>query len=294
MKMAAVLTSHVMEGVCQLPGVATLDWCDRAATALCKLHHPSWVGMVVGRLDARGVLTNVEVTGAAASAPVAGSPPATHPARTVDLHRVRQTYREGEPLGWLPGAWQEGIWFVGSAAAAGLLARKNESGLARRWNEVDPAEVLLGAVQVPGAPGRLLLVELVSHDPGLREESRVPAVLAAVLPLLQRKVVNALGSAPADKSSWLTPREEIVLWQLVAGKKVPQIAQELHRSVYTVHDHVKSLHRKLGASNRGQLVARALGHIGPLAASALAESTAEPKPAKPGATTRPASRPGGV
>jgi hypothetical protein len=27
-----------------------------------------------------------------------------------------------------------------------------------------------------------------------------------------------------------------------------------------VHDHVKSLHRKLDASSRGELVARALGH----------------------------------
>jgi hypothetical protein len=27
-----------------------------------------------------------------------------------------------------------------------------------------------------------------------------------------------------------------------------------------VHDHVKSLHRKLNASSRGQLIARALGH----------------------------------
>lgn len=287
MKLAATTTANVMDGLSHLPGVATSDWCDRAANALSRIHHPAWVGACLARLDARGALTDVEVSGAAASSPEfaqAGGGGAPAPAgRTVDLGRIRQSYRDGEWLGWSPSAMQDNLWFVGSAAQAGLLARKGESPLARRWSDVELAEVLLGAVNVPGAPGRMLIIEIASHDPALRESAPAGAALAAVLPILQKRVLSALGAAPADKSAWLTPREEVVLWQLVAGKKVPQIAQELHRSVYTVHDHVKSLHRKLGASNRGQLVARALGHLGPLVAgggggaNAHGESESQPQ-----------------
>ena len=49
---------------------------------------------------------------------------------------------------------------------------------------------------------------------------------------------------------------------LVLGLSVRQIAEELGRSTHTVHDHVKSLHKKLNANSRGELVARALGHLG--------------------------------
>jgi hypothetical protein len=55
--------------------------------------------------------------------------------------------------------------------------------------------------------------------------------------------------------------------------------------VYTVHDHVKSLHKKLNANNRGQLVARALGHLGPLSPSAEPDAHQDEahhdEPAKP-------------
>lgn len=60
---------------------------------------------------------------------------------------------------------------------------------------------------------------------------------------------------------WLTPREQDVLELLVEGKSVREISDELSRSPHTVHDYVKSLHRKLGASSRGELVARVLGHV---------------------------------
>ncbi|MBX9735913.1 MAG: LuxR C-terminal-related transcriptional regulator, partial [Phycisphaerales bacterium] len=88
--------------------------------------------------------------------------------------------------------------------------------------------------------------------------------LAAILPMLSQRVCKAFSAESEDRMAWLTPREEVVMWHLVAGLKVPQIAEILHRSIYTVHDHVKSLHRKLNANNRGQLVARALGHLGPI------------------------------
>jgi DNA-binding CsgD family transcriptional regulator len=60
--------------------------------------------------------------------------------------------------------------------------------------------------------------------------------------------------------AWVTPREQEVLELLVLGFSVREIGEKLGRSPHTVHDYVKSMHRKLNASNRGALVARALGH----------------------------------
>ena len=84
--------------------------------------------------------------------------------------------------------------------------------------------------------------------------------MAAILPVLARRAILALGDGTDGPTKWLTQREQIVLEQLTLGKSVREIADELGRSPHTVHDHVKSLHRKLGASSRGELVARALGH----------------------------------
>lgn len=93
----------------------------------------------------------------------------------------------------------------------------------------------------------------------------------------------------------MTDREQDVLERLILGRSVREIAEELGRSPHTVHDHVKSLHRKLDASSRGELVARALGH-GPREKSELdpiviervrAAAQIEPTPATGAATRRP-------
>lgn len=274
MKFAAVLTSRVMEGVCHLPGIATLDWCDRAAGALTRLHSPSTAAVVLASVDDKGFLSRIEVAGAASAAspdasksdrpdiePVDGRPPA----QSAELVTLRDSFREGDWIGWNIGQMNEGLWYVATASSQGLLQVRGESPLTRRWEPFNPADILLAAVLVPGhIHGRMLLAEIASSDPAFRDSQREQNVLSAALPMLAQRAHSAIGPEAADKHHWLTPREELILWHLVAGKKVPQIAADLHRSIYTVHDHVKSLHRKLGASNRGQLVARALGHLGPL------------------------------
>ncbi|MGH7131045.1 MAG: response regulator transcription factor [Phycisphaerales bacterium] len=250
MKHAAVLTTQVMAMLHRLPGIATLDWCDRAAKAACLLHEGSAAAVALCCLDRDGFMLRLESVGAAGSG--------------VDLGRVRSSFRQGEWIGWKGGAPEAGRTDVNLASVLGLLERRGEGPVARRWELFSPGDVLLGAGAVPGEPGRVLLVELALPGPAGRNVERELVVLGAAMPFLIEKLINAVGAEPADERRWLTAREEIVLWQLVAGKKVPQIAEELGRSVYTVHDHVKSLHRKLGATSRGQLVSRALGHLGPL------------------------------
>ncbi len=60
----------------------------------------------------------------------------------------------------------------------------------------------------------------------------------------------------------MTQREQRVLEQRGRGNKGVGMAEALARSPHTIHDHVKSLHRKLNVSSRGELIARVLGHIG--------------------------------
>lgn len=264
MKIATMLTSQVMEQLSQLPGVAVLDWCDRAGAALSRIHHPSVVTICVGQVDARCVLTSLEVSGVAVS--VAGSERAGgEPSPRMDLQALRDNLREGDWIGWAFQPLQPGQVHTDSIRVGGANQRRPASPLSMRWDSLPNAELMVGAVGLQGTvPGRVLLAEMALVGVNPSDVARYQAVFSAVLPLMGIKYVNAIGPVPADRHSWLTPREETILWKLVAGKKVPQIAADLHRSVYTVHDHVKSLHRKLGATNRGQLVSRALGHLGPL------------------------------
>jgi len=81
------------------------------------------------------------------------------------------------------------------------------------------------------------------------------------MPRLARRAALALGLRRTSSGSWLTGREQQVLEQLTLGRSVREIAEDIGRSPHTVHDHVKSLHRKLSASSRGELVARALGYL---------------------------------
>jgi DNA-binding CsgD family transcriptional regulator len=303
MRVAAVLTSHVMDAIAHLPGVPTLDWCDRAAAAITRVHHPSVACVTLGRIDARGLIATRELVGAAASDPascVSVDPVTGHavigprgsvaaPASPNDLDYLRSNIRIGDALGWSLGPLSEGLWSTATATSQHLLSTRGQGPLFRRWEWLAPSEVLLAGVSIPArSPGRLLLIELAIPGKGPLDVTREEAVLAAALPMLRHRLANAFGLEEGDEHRWLTPREELVLWRLVEGMKVPAIAAELHRSVYTVHDHVKSLHRKLNASNRGQLVSRALGHLGPLAGqhTGLGARPEDPRPDSP-----PQSRP---
>ena len=80
---------------------------------------------------------------------------------------------------------------------------------------------------------------------------------------IAERAAIAIGGQRSTRGRWISEREREVLDLLVLGLSVRQIAEELGRSTHTVHDHVKSLHRKLRANSRGELVARALGHLTP-------------------------------
>ncbi|MGQ0626607.1 MAG: response regulator transcription factor [Phycisphaerales bacterium] len=262
MKAVAALSAKVTESICQLPGVAILDWCDRAAAALTRLHPHACCTVAVATLDPRSTIVQLEAAGAST---------AGHDATALDPRILRESFREGHSLGWDVRPLSQGQVQVEAHRLTPSTAKRSAPPLNQRFDALQPGEVQLAAIGLAPAPRgntRVLIAEVaVPHSQSV-DAQRTSAVLASVLPMVASRYLKAVGSAPASRHSWLTPREELILWKLVAGKKVPVIAGELHRSVYTVHDHVKSLHRKLGATNRGQLVSRALGHLGPLLAKA--------------------------
>jgi DNA-binding CsgD family transcriptional regulator len=110
------------------------------------------------------------------------------------------------------------------------------------------------------SPARRWLVCVASPANEQAMQSSRLGLLGLIMDELGAPARRALGSNRLPRASWISQRERDVLEYLVLGHSVREIAEALSRSPHTIHDHVKSLHRKLNAQSRGELVARALGH----------------------------------
>ena len=279
-----------VDAVHRLPAVATLDWCDRAAWAAAALFEPALAVVTVGTLSESGELTVNEVSGVAARLPL----PQADRARPVKRYafgirgedgrvgtlRVRAARLKklgiripfedrrqpiAELLEDLPGA---------EAVRMGDLPKL--------WSNLEVDRVAVSVSRLgPVEAGRVIITQVTPLQPHARLTANDARVLAAFAPVLTARAELALGTEPTEQTRWLTQREQMVLDHLTLGKSVRQIADDLGRSPHTVHDHVKGLHRKLGASSRGELIARALGHV----ASEIAPVQTEPKPAQTEAQT---------
>ena len=272
-----------VEAVFELPAVPTLDWCDRAAVAAATLLEPGIALITIGTLTESGDLVEHEVTGVG----VRQSPGELSRARP--LHRDEIGYRgEDSRVGALrvraSGLRKLGIRLTGDqrlGATIGTLDQlpgAAEGGdLAQLWEGLELGQPVVAVVPL-GVPedGRVMIVQIASCEPGGEIEPIMQRAMAALLPALERRTVQSLGTERAESTRWLTEREQLVLEHLALGKSVRQIAEELGRSPHTVHDHVKGLHRKLGASSRGELVARALGHTRVAGGQASVQTEAKP------------------
>ncbi|HMN39980.1 MAG TPA: LuxR C-terminal-related transcriptional regulator [Phycisphaerales bacterium] len=257
----------VAENICSLPAVATQDWCDRAALALLPIAQPAVAITMIGQISDRGEIVRQEATGVAGlyiaevttqvgrtnSAPTA----ITIDPNDANLVQVRTNLAQARDLHWTPGHLPAGQVKAGPAERFGVSILDISNSVSKRWSAYRLQGLLLGAAAI-GPAGRVLIVEMASSNVALGEAEA--AQMEAVLPLLARRAIMAIGTDPSEAAAWLTAREQIILQHLLLGKSVREIAEELGRSPHTVHDHVKSLHRKLGANSRGELVARALGY----------------------------------
>lgn len=235
-----------------LPAVATQDWVDRAASAFSGVDPWCRVGIAIGQAEPNGQVRSVEAVGVHASA--------------QELERVADP--KAELLGMrvrLERLTDLGVAIPANGLSQGLAAVADDLGhwrdgpLGRVWNPTGIDRLLIGVTPLGKESLDRLLLLFVALGPSPSGMARANArTLGALIPLLARRAWRAL---PANGPvSWVTDREQDVLDRLILGRSVREIAEELGRSPHTVHDHVKSLHRKLDASSRGELVARALGH----------------------------------
>ena len=248
--------ARVTEDVCALPAVATLDWGDRAAASLTPIAEMSRACVLILSATPAGEVNGHEATGVA----VAG--------------RSSQSEEQSEDLALRSRAERLshlGFAVSDSAAAAGLYGTLESlvgtpewrtRGLGELWASIPAGEVLVAACRLGNVEsGRLLIAMLATNGADAATRAERLAVLRVTMPLVVRRALLAIGTRRSTSARWLTAREQQVLEELTLGKSVRQIAEEIGRSQHTIHDHVKSLHRKLNASSRGELVARALGHI---------------------------------
>lgn len=243
---------EIAAAVSSLPAVATQDWCSRAAAAVRCARPDSVVAVTLAVLGARGAIVQLEASGAV------GTDPHGRPLEGDAVHP-----EHAPSLDW----WLEPDLVPPSLAGAAALhdlpcaARWSESSAGKRWARLGVTDLIVGLSPLPGStPGRCLAVEFGSNGASPISGSEIE-VIRASLALLARRAMLAFGPERSTALTRLTYREQQVLDHLTLGKSVKEIAQDLGRSPHTVHDHVKSLHRKLNASSRGELIARALGHL---------------------------------
>ncbi|QOI99830.1 MAG: helix-turn-helix transcriptional regulator [Phycisphaeraceae bacterium] len=250
---AAVLVRFV-EQACALPAVATVDWASRAASIVARLSPLSrtWAMFAVCEIAPDGKVDSVETVGSAWS----DSPTSPSDAQARDAF-VDQ-FIEVRRLGFAPDP--------AAAPAVSDLSTFTRStdwastGLGRLVTQNRCGMPVIAAMAM-SSEGRRFALSAIAPPQGSALEPSVIGLLKAAFPSLVRRARLAVGEQPLPRPMWVSERERAVLDGLVLGKSVRQIAEDLGRSPHTVHDHVKSLHRKLNASSRGELIARALGHL---------------------------------
>jgi DNA-binding CsgD family transcriptional regulator len=244
---------EIIGSVGTLPAVATQDWPERAARTLLPIRRIALACVTIAEVGPSGEILTLEATGGVRG-DAQGSP--------IQADRLHPP--DASSFGW----WIADASGGRSQATAALLRELSHSDkwpetyAGRRWAKFGVSDLLVGMIPLKATePSRVVVVEMGvpsevrPFDPGDAE------ILVAVLPELAKRTRLAFGSDISAPGSRLTPREQQILEQLSLGRTVKQIAAELSRSPHTIHDHVKSLHHKLGASTRGELIARFFGHI---------------------------------
>lgn len=274
------------EGVCRLPAVAVPPWADQAAQVLTLVADRSLACVFVGQIKPTGAIEHLETAGAAAGRGVTTDTSLALTLRSTVERLSELGFEPPRPSGHtatadelIGPAWSRRG--MGSAWPAGACHTLIIS--AHPLGDPDLERYLIAGVGIVG-PG----------EQGSPESRRATELMNAVMPALARRALLAIGPRVSGSGRWLTDREQAVLERLALGHSVREIADEIGRSPHTVHDHVKSLHRKLDASSRGELVARALGYIDDAhrVLGTLGSQIAEPKPigASPAEGVRAAAR----
>jgi len=276
---------QITEAMIALPPVPTHDWCDRAAAALALVRPGATAIVGLLYVDLEGRVGDAEVIGGARSASD------TWPAQTGDAvrhacHRLARAPRLGftppldepthiAPLSELARAPKTDIK-SSMNLSTGLSARSS----ARSSAGSNPVPSMSTSESAASLGPLATVISPIPDDPciclaplnrgafwrflvaivaGSQWDDSAVQLLRAVFPPLAKRARRVLEQRLEGHTPWLTDRDDLVLRMLAAGCSVREIARHIGRSPHTVNDQIKSLHKKLGTSSRGALLARAFG-----------------------------------
>jgi len=223
----AAMTSRVVA----LPGVPTTDWCVRAAVALSIPRE--------GLTAYTGILR----------------------ADTVQLVVFDEMV--------LPGSVDEKKAGPLDEAETRLLSTRLKRGLSYRLisddesytetgRDADGNEWLYVLLRVGRRQSNTWFALVYRGEPG-HGVANIKALIESALPTINSKIQFTLQGFGDKQPEVASPAEYRVLERIILGHTINAIARDLDRSPHTVHDHLKSLHRKFHAKTRGELIARVLG-----------------------------------
>lgn len=226
-----------------------------AAGTLSLLDPGATAGVLLAPIGEDGVVRGFEAAGVARNE----SPDVATPSSPA-IADLRWRLESMPMLGWRPDRHAENPRLSGGRLSQIVPLGWRETPSYSIFGTLQPSEVFVGVATVDGGPRDRRLGAWVALSGARAPAAGMADVFLAVLDQVAHAASHAIGQRAPGRSLWITPKEQDVLDRLILGYSVREIAAELGRSPHTMHDHVKSLHRKLGASNRGDLIARALGH----------------------------------
>lgn len=256
--------------ICSLPSIPTQSWATDVARSLTHLAPELAIGVIVAQLESASNAIMPISTGAFQSNESSPIPQSLAQTRTSDQNADTSALSL-LLLDKLERIRTLGFSFPNEAMTRGLVAPL--SALHPSWSTTSLGRIYAAQhLQCPTIAvlpitkektGFVLIILLASpadpHAFASESDPELTQTIAQLVPLISTKAKTALEHVSNPKA-WLTEREQEILDQLILGNSVRVIAESLGRSAHTVHDHVKNLHKKLGASSRGELIAKALGH----------------------------------
>lgn len=123
------------------------------------------------------------------------------------------------------------------------------------YRACDTDQMIISRCPLPG--GRAMLMNLwrrVGEPPFTQREARFVRLLHHEVERMYGRAVSVSTQAVICA---LPPRARQVLGLLLEGLSEKEVARVMSISPHSVHDHIKTLHRRLGVSNRAELLARA-------------------------------------
>lgn|GEM_PF-3410973 len=256
LELAADLTSQTAA----LPAVATCSWCESAAVALC-----------VARSRCIAIVRFVDrQTGAPLGSPWPEVGVSSRPENRPLTEALRGAAGQGS--GDASGANDDASWNSlerdEDCMVTAITLEPNDKAQ-------DPALSLLSCIGGRSAllasamidPNRGVRLRIVIAESAASDDAPFTDDDAEALRAAMRKVSHtarlAFASTPGVMTEPLNSREVEVLESLANGRTIRQIASQMHRSTHTIHDYLKSMHRKVGVGCRAELIARAAGRCEP-------------------------------